>query len=252
MTSNVTPNEDTSRPGLPSASPGEPAASVVRAERLQRCSERPPSFQQMAQINPEIGLSILPILVFWVVGRFTDTEIAIAAAFVTSLLVFSRMRRHGVIGYLAVLGVLIVAGGSLVGIILSSDKAFLATDTVGDFITAALFAGSVVLRRPLLGLVICEMFPRMREWLQPEHRVFVGMTVLWVVGNIATGATRAVLLDSLSADSYILWSRVIVWPMNFLLFGVFFYLMRRAILEQVVLRFGCHDDGALPESDPVG
>ena len=184
------------------------------------------------EMNNEIWLSFLPIAAFLIVGRFADTRIAIGAGFATALVVFMRTRHSGVIGRLAVGGIVIVGGAALVGVVIDSDKAFLASDPIGDFLWMAAFGLSVLLGRPLMGIIVREMFLGAREWLPERHRVFVWLSVAWALQNILTAAIRIVLLDSLSADAYILWSRVITWPLNVALFAVSYYVIWRAIRQR--------------------
>ena len=189
---------------------------------------RPPSIGWM-EINHEIWLSFLPVASFLVVGRFADTRFAIGAGFAAALVVFVLTRHSGVIGRLAVGGITIIGGTALVGIVIDSDKAFLASDAISDFLWMAAFGGSVLLRRPLMGTIVREMFPGAREWLPERDRVFVWLSVAWALESILTAGIRIALLDSLSADSYILWSRVATWPLNATLLGFSYYLVRRTI-----------------------
>lgn len=184
------------------------------------------------EINNEIWLSFLPVAAFLIVGRFADTRIAIGAGFAMALVVFLRTRHSGVIGQLAVGGIAIVGGAALVGVVIDSDKAFLASDPISDFLWVAAFGLSVLLGRPLMGIIVREMFPGAREWLPERHRVFVWLSVAWALQNILTAAIRIVLLDSLSAEGYILWSRVITWPLNVALFALSYYVIWRAIRER--------------------
>ena len=190
-----------------------------------------------AQINGEIWLSVLPIAAFLLIDRVADTRIAIGAGFVAALLVFLRTRKSGLIGYLAIGGIVIVGGAALVGVILDSDKAFFASDAIGDFLWMGALLVSVVVGRPLIGVFVREMFPGLRDWLPETHRVFVGLTIAWALENILTAVIRLIMLDSLSTDAYILWSRVVTWPLNLGLFALSYYLVWRAVRSEAERRF---------------
>ena len=197
---------------------------------------------EASQINNEIWLSILPIAAFLLVDRVADTRAAIAAGFAAALLVFLRTRKSGVIGYLAIGGIVIVGGSATVGIILDSDKAFFASAAIGDFLWMGALLVSVVVGRPLIGVFGREMFPGIREWIGERHRVFVWLTIAWAAQNVVTAVTRIILLDSLSTDAYILWSRVATWPLSIGLFAISYYLVYRAIHTEIEHRLQEEDE----------
>jgi hypothetical protein len=210
----------------PSVEP--PAGAAARRRRVaERKAARGGGSADLYEFNPAILVTVLPVAVFWIVRQIAATQIAIGMGFATSLIVFRYTRRQGVIGYLAVGGIVVVGGAALVGLVLDSDKAFLANDPVNDFIGFVLFMGSVAIRRPLVGLLTCEIFPKLTELVDPKHRVFYVLTVLWAVQNLGTGIIRIFLLDELSVDGYILWSRVVTWPIALALFALSAYMVGR-------------------------
>ena len=200
-----------------------------------------------SQINNEIWLSILPVAAFLLVDRVADTRVAIAAGFVAAVLVFLRTRKSGVIGYLAIGGIVIVGGTAVVGIVLDSDKAFFASDAIGDFLWMGAFLVSVVVGRPLIGVFVREMFPGVRDWLPETHRVFVTLSLAWAVQNVVTAVIRIILLDSLSTDSYLLWSRVATWPLNIGLFAISYYAIARAIRGEAEQRLRAESRASDPD-----
>ena len=202
-----------------------------------------------SRINNEIWLSVLPIAAFLLVDRVADTRVAIGAGFAAALLVFLRTRKSGVIGYLAIGGIVIVGGSATVGIILDSDKAFFASDALGDFLWMAALLISIALGRPLIGVFVREMFPGVRDWIGERHRVFVWLTLAWAVQNVVTAVIRIILLDSLSTDAYILWSRVATWPLNIGLLAISYYLIYRAIHSEVETRLREEDAAARASED---
>ena len=211
---------------------------AARRPNRRRRSRRPPrGIMAGAQFNNEIWLSVLPIATFLLIDRVADTRIAIGAGFVAALLVFLRTRKSGLIGYLAIGGIVIVGGAALVGIILDSDKAFFASDAIGDFVWMGALLVSVVVGRPLIGVITRVMFPGLREWLPETHRVFIALTIAWALENILTAVIRIIMLDSLSTDAYILWSRVATWPLNLGLFALSYYLIWRAVRSEAERRF---------------
>jgi hypothetical protein len=102
-------------------------------------------------IDPKFGLSVLPVLVFWVVRSGGQIELAIAAGFVTSIIVFARTRQRGAIGALAVISIVVAGGAAIAGIAVESERVYLANDPVGDVISVLIGLGSIALRRPMFG-----------------------------------------------------------------------------------------------------
>ena len=203
---------------------------------------RPPAMAAMFEINPMIFLMVLPVGVFLLLREVWGTQPGIAVGLIASVIVFRLNRQRGVIGWLAVLGLVIVAAASIVGLVLDSDKAYLANDPVSDFVVGVLFLGSLAIGKPLIGLVIREMFPRVREHLGPGDRVFFWLTLIFALQNFAVGAARVALLQEFDAGEYVLWSRAVSWPAGFALFLLTGWAIsrtiRRRILERRDLRVG--------------
>ena len=187
-------------------------------------------------IISRVGLVIVPVVVFWLVRRVTSSEIAIGAGFVTSLIVFFSSRQRRATGILAVLSIVIVGGAAIVGIVLGSERAYLANDPIGDFIIMAIALGSIVFRRPLFSLFARELFPVVERFLEPRHSVFFLTTWLLAVVNAVQGTSRAFLLQNLSVEQYLLWSRVIGWPLSIAMLAVTYVLIGRAVRQSVQSR----------------
>jgi hypothetical protein len=67
-------------------------------------------------INPRFMLAVLPVVVFWLTHRLATTELAIGMGFAVSLLVFFTNRHRGAIGILAILGITMVGGATIIAI----------------------------------------------------------------------------------------------------------------------------------------
>lgn len=187
----------------------------------------------MQSINPRFGLVILPVVVFWLVRRVASPEIAIGAGFVTSLIVFLMNRQRTATGILAVLGIVIVGGTAIAGILLGSEKAYLANGPIGDYIIMTIGLASIVFKRPLFSLLARELVPRVEQVLEPRHPVFFLTTWLLAVVNAVQGTSRVFLLENLSVDQYLVWSRVIGWPLGIALIAVAYVLIGRAVRRSV-------------------
>lgn len=135
---------------------------------------------------------------------------------------------------LAILGIVIVGGAALVGLILGSEKAYLANDPIGDYLIMIVALGSIFVRRPLFSLLARELTPVVERYLEPRHSVFFIATWLLVAVNAAQGTSRVILLETQSVDQYLLWSRVASWSLNIGLFLVTYLLIYLAVRHQII------------------
>jgi len=172
----------------------------------------------------------LPAAVFFIANQFGPTQVAIALSFAISLWVFVKNPGHGVIRALSVLSFTIVTGSAIVALILDSDKAFVAQNLVGDFAIAAVCIGSVLLGRPMIGAIAREMVPGIQPVMPVGHTVFVRLTLINAAFNLGTGIVRIFMLGALSANAYLVLSRVVFLPLGIL----FFLLCYRWITQEAI------------------
>ena len=236
----------------PEPDPAPAPRGETAARRRRRRAARPPrDILATSSINNRFWLTLAPIAAFLLVDRLADTRWAIGAGVAAAVIVFWRTRRSGLVGYLAVGGIVIVGGAGVVGIIVDSDKAFFASDAIGDLLWTAAFLVSVLLGRPLMGLLVREIFPGVRDWVPERHRVFVALSLAWAAQNVTTAVIRIVLLDALSTQAYLLWSRVATWPLTIGLFALSYYFIARAVRQEAERRAAA-DLAAHPEGDEDG
>lgn len=183
--------------------------------------------------NPLIFRSVWPVATYWVVRSIAGTQAGILAGFAMAVYVFTTNRqRSGVIAALALGGMVVVGGSAIVGLILDSDRAYLASDAVRDFLTTALALGSLVVGRPLVGMVAREMSPRLAPVMEEKHVVFVYLTLGFALINLITGVLRLIMLQELGIGQYIVFSRVATFPINFGFFALgAWWVMRTARQE---------------------
>ena len=208
----------------PSPAPGGdvPQFDEVADDRMRRGYLRP-DFRVLA--------GILPSVAFLVLNSVTATKIAIVVSFVVSAAVFVRNPGSGVIRALTVISFAVVFASAVVGLALDSGKAFVAQNMVGDFLIAAIFLGSVVIGRPMIGAIAREMVPAIQPVMAVDHFVFVKLTLINVVINLVTGAARLVLLDALTENQYVIASRALGFPL-----GVAFFLYAYREITRVAIR----------------
>lgn len=223
-----------------------------RIERMERFNERLERWHsRIPEYDRWVGVSILPAVVWVIALELFGTRPAIGLAFGTAVIVFFVQRRmqpgRGAIFWLAVLGLLISAGGTIVGLIFDSDRAFLAADgPISDFVIAGIFAISLLIGKPLLGMAIREVFPRVRRGLPPHHRVLFYVTAIFVAENLVMGVIRLWLLDQVSPSYYPLISRGIGIPLRLLLVWWSFRLVQDEMKRR--LAAGLWVDEPRPES----
>ena len=196
-----------------------------------------PDFRKLAQgdfsaVDWRIFWSLLPLVVFLVLNSFWPedlwrTQVAIVASFAASTWVFAINRDSGVIRFITVLGFIVVAGSAVVGLVADSAKAFAAQNIYSDFLVAAVCLASVVMGKPLVGAVARESIPALRTLMEPRHRVFVILTLVFMTYNVGTGIFRIFLLGEFSANEYVIVSRV-TSPISLAFFLACYFMIKRA------------------------
>ncbi len=210
--------------------PDEPPEAAPETPNL-------PDFRKLAQgdfsaVDWRIFWSLLPLVVFLVLNSFWPedlwrTQVAIVASFAASTWVFAINRDSGVIRFITVLGFIVVAGSAVVGLVADSAKAFAAQNIYSDFLVAAVCLASVVIGKPLVGAVARESIPALRTLMEPRHRVFVILTLVFMTYNIGTGIFRIFLLGEFSANEYVIVSRV-TSPISLAFFLACYFMIKRA------------------------
>ncbi len=182
------------------------------------------------RLNPAAALSLLPVILYVGLRAVTGPQPAIAAAFLAMILVYRCNRNTGALSALAVLTLAVATVASAIGIALNSDAAFLLRDPVGDFITVAVLLGSIVRRRPFIGLIAHEVAPGVVRGLDLSSRLFSALTLLWAAQVLASGGVRLVLItQEMSPETYLLMSRATAWPAAAAVILVTLILVRRAV-----------------------
>jgi hypothetical protein len=206
----------------------DPAAR--RRRRREALDRVEASRAEQGGVDPALYWSILPVLIFWGTRQVASSQLAIGLGFAAAVVVFwlNRRRKKGVIAWIALAGLLIVSGSAVAGLVLDSEKAYLSSDPIGDGITVLVALISVAVGRPIMGMVVCEVFPRFSSHLQATDRVFVIATLLLAAKDLTTGVARIFLLDGLDTDGYLIFSRVVSWPVNAIYFYIAYRLIDRA------------------------
>lgn len=179
-------------------------------------------------MNLRILLSGLPILVFLVLSRAAPPWVSISGGFAVSTLVLLYTRRHRLIGVLTLFGFSVVAMSAVVGLIWSSEKAYLASGPASDFLFVPVYFASIVMRQPLVGGIARELIPAVAGRLHPGASVFVRLSIAWAAYELVHGLVRWWMLANLSVGEYIVWSRLIGWPVSAVMLSVTALVIYRA------------------------
>ena len=196
--------------------------------------------EELPPYNPWAGLGLLPIAAFLIMLEIADARAAIGVSLAVALGVFYIQQRAetggGLIFKLALLGLATMIGSSIAGLVLDSERIFLWQDPIGDFSIAALLLLALTFSWPLTGRVICELFPRVAAVLEPGHRVFVLVSLIFLFENLAMGLIRVWLLEGteISSAQYALFSRAVAWPLRAVLALASYWLIRRAMRAELL------------------
>jgi hypothetical protein len=202
--------------------PREREFDDVSEDRLRRGYLRP---------DLRVLAGILPSVAFLVLNSLMSTQLAIVVSFVVSAGVFFLNPGRGVIRALTVISFTVVLASAVVGLAFDSGKAFVAQNMVGDFLISAIFLGSVLMHRPMIGAIAREMVPAIKPVMALDHAVFVKLTLINVGLNLVSGFARLFLLDALTENQYVIASRVLGFPL-----GVGFFLYAYREITRVAIR----------------
>ena len=164
------------------------------------------------QPNPRVFLTMLPVLVFYGLTKVAPPEIAIGGGFAAVTVVFFTTRETPVLRLIAIYGYVITAGSALAGILLTSEKAYLAAGPVGDALILPLYAWTLWRGWPLIGAIGREISPRMVGTLPVNAPIFVKVTLVWAAYEATKALVLTWMLLNLSIGEYLIYGRVFGWP----------------------------------------
>ena len=179
-------------------------------------------------MNYRILASGIPVAVFYLLTRVGDPWMAVLGGFIASAIVFYYNRKDRLIGVLAAFGFVVVIVSAIVGVVINSEKAYLAAGPVGDFLFVPLYLGSILIGKPLIGGIARELMPKYVGHVPINAPVFVGLTIAWAFWDLAHGLGRVWMLQELSTGEYIIWSRLAFWPFSSAMVGLSAWFALRA------------------------
>lgn len=182
------------------------------------------------RFDPHILIGFVPVTVFLIANALGPAQVAIALSFAASCAVFVLTPGRGATRLLSITGFAIVTVSAVVGILADDDRIFVAQNIGIDLAFAALFAGSVFIGKPLIGLIAREAAPGIKPVLVLQDPVFVRLSLLNAGINIIEAALRVAMLGLLDANTYAVVSRASAVPVTILFIAYTYHeIFRRAI-----------------------
>ena len=179
-------------------------------------------------MNSRVLTGLLPVAVFFTLSRFAPAWLSVSGGFLAYCVVFYINRHNRFISGLTAFGFVIVATSAALGIFTESEKAYLASGPIADFLFIPIHLVSAYMRKPILGGLARELFPDYAGRLPADHRVFMGLSFAYAAHDLCQGIFRVVLLRELSVGQYIIYSRLLFWPITGTLLVVTILLIYRA------------------------
>jgi hypothetical protein len=171
----------------------------------------------------------LPLPAFWL-GYQWGPFVAVGLGFAATIAAYFLSDRRGIVGALALFGLLVAAGAAIAGVVLADERAYLARDGASDFLIAAIALGSLLFRRPLVGIVLRELSPPVKRMLPLSHPAFVSSTLVVAAVNLIQGIVRTYLLfGGLTVGQYLVFSRLFGWPLTIAMLFAIAVIVRRAV-----------------------
>ena len=179
-------------------------------------------------------ITAIPTVVFVVVNAATELRTAIIAALgATAVLVGYRLARHQSIQQ-ALSGALGVGIAALIAARSGQARGYFLLGIWGSFLYAIPLAGSLLFRRPIIGL-IWEFLdptpdPDNRPWYRraPLLRGYVWATLVWTAATLARGIVQLTLYNR-NATGWLAFARISMgYPLTIVAFGLTFLLVSRA------------------------
>ena len=164
------------------------------------------------QPNPRIFLTMLPVLLFYGLTKVTPAEVAIGGGFAAVTVVFLLTKETPLLRLIAIYGYVVTAGSALAGILLTSEKAYLAAGPIGDALILPLYAWTLWRGWPLIGAIGREISPRMVGNLPVNAPIFVKVTVVWAAYEATKALVLTWMLLNLSIGEYLVYGRLFGWP----------------------------------------
>jgi len=191
---------------------------AAESEAASVIADRTPADRVMAQLGGVPGMiySSLPVLVFVGTSRLLGLSAAVGAALgiATLILVWRLVRRESV--QPAVSGLIGVAICALIAYMLGESKGYFLLGIWTSLLWAAVFAASILIRRPVVGYIWSWLHGHDRAWRDVRRAVFAFdiATLTWVVVFGARFVVQRLLYQS-DHTGWLVVARIAMgWPLT--------------------------------------
>jgi intracellular septation protein A len=175
--------------------------------------------------------SLVPVVLFLAVNTVAGLAWAIGASMVWSGLGAYLARRAGRrTSPLVWLTLAFVVLKGVAGIATGSELLYFGPAVANNVVIGLAFAISVVVRRPLVGLIapIFYAFPTFLREHPAYRRIFSRLTLGWAALLLGNGAVQVALLATVSTNTFVLVRALVSWPLTAVMFVVSLRYPRRA------------------------
>ncbi|UQX13205.1 DUF3159 domain-containing protein [Candidatus Mycobacterium methanotrophicum] len=181
-------------------------------------AHRTPAERVMAQLGGVAGMiySSLPVLVFVLTSRLLGLSAAVGAALgiATLILLWRLVRRESV--QPAVSGLIGVAVCALIAYLLGESKGYFLLGIWTSLLWAAVFAVSILIRRPVVGYIWGWLHGHDRGWREVRRAVYAFdlATLTWVLVFGARFVVQRLLYES-DHTGWLVVARIAMgWPLT--------------------------------------
>jgi hypothetical protein len=182
--------------------------------------------------------TLIPTILFYVLLVTISAPVAMAGVLCwTFVAVTRRVARHQAIPAILMLATVGLTVRTLIALLSGSTFAYFIQPIATTVVLAAVFAGSVIIGRPLVARFasdFCHLAPEIGD--RPGVvRLFRNLTLLWAGVHVVTSATTFGMLISLSTPTYVLLKTIACLTITFsaVIFTVS-YALRTARAENLV------------------
>ena len=229
------------------------SAPVAASETGSVVPDRTPGERVMERLGGLQGLiySSLPVLIFVGTSRLLGLAAAVGAAIGTAtlILLWRLIRRDSV--QPAVSGLVGVAICALIAYLLGQSKGYFLLGIWSSLIWAAVFAASILIRRPVVGYIWSWFHGHDRAWRDVRRAVYAFdvATLIWVLVFAARFVVQRVLYET-DHTGWLVVARIgMGWPLTAVAAVVTYLAIRvaqRAVEMATVIAPAAAADAALP------
>lgn len=146
------------------------------------------------------------------------------------LAIFRKVRRQS-IGWILPISVGFIVLRGAAGIVSRSDAVYFGPGIANNFIVGGVFVGSVLIGKPIVGLIAPMFYPFTDE--AKRHPLYLKvcnqLSLLWGIYTLLMGAFQWWLLVSATTNQFVAVRALIGWPTSIALMAFSFWYPRREL-----------------------